>query len=65
MRTIQQATARFASAATCSTAGALNPTAARPAEAPAPATMNSAFMTLFAAIMRDRSPGAELSWMIA
>ena len=61
MRTIQQATARLAEAAIFSTLGALKPAAASPAAAPAPATMNSAFFTLLAAIMRDRSPGAALS----
>src|SRR4051812_24443261 len=65
MRTIHSATRKFATAAMCSTAGASNPAAASRAAAAAPPTLDREFMMLLAAIMRDRSDGRALSWMIA
>ena len=65
MRTIQAATNRFASAVRISTWGAVNPPHASAAAAPEPATMNSAFITLLAATMRERSAGRAASCMMA
>ena len=62
---IQSATSKLAAAASTSTAQGATPTSASTAVATAPSTMATALTMLLAAIMRETSPGAERSCIMA